>query len=295
MPLSAAPAVVRACEVLHHLARHPAESFSVSELARAVGLPRATCDTVLMALAEGGLVSRRADDLRYGLGTGCIALGDAARTANPLLRAAAVEADELARTLAACGAVSTRDRDASSVAEVFDHGPPFGLRAQVGQSIPHVPPFGAVYVAWDARDADAWLARGSLDDGEREQYRRALAEVRRRGFSVTISSGRRPELEAAISTLAAQPAERRALRRRDELMAGFAHSEYLATDVAGDATLRVSHMAAPVFDRQGRAVASMLLLGPDYEISAAELRSRGDALVRAAARATERAGGRDPA
>jgi DNA-binding IclR family transcriptional regulator len=296
VPLTAAPAVVRACEVLHHLAGHPSESFTVSELARALGLPRATCDTVLMGLAEGGLVTRRADDLRYELGLSCIALGDAARIANSILRAAATEAEQLARALVACAAVSTRHGDGSSVAEVFDFGPTFGPRAHVGQSIPHSPPFGAVYVAWDPADAEQWIARAGslLDDDERARFLHALAEVRQRGFSVTISSRRRPELEAVISKLAVQPDEQQAQRARDELMAGFAHSEYLATEVEDDTTLRVSHMAAPVFDRQGRAVASILLLGPDYEIDAAELRARGDALIRAAARATQHAGGRPP-
>ena len=60
------------------MALHPTESFSVSALARELEVPRATCDTVLMGLAEGGLVVRRDDDLRYELGPSCIALGDAA-------------------------------------------------------------------------------------------------------------------------------------------------------------------------------------------------------------------------
>ena len=295
MPLTPAPAVVRACEVLHHLAGHPTESFSVSEIARELGVPRATCDTVLMGLADGGLVTRRAGDLRYELGLSCIALGDAARIANPVLRAAGIEAEQLACSLVACAAVSTRRGDASSVAEVFDYGPTFGLSAQVGQSIPHLPPFGAVYIAWDPVDAEQWIARAgsSLDEDERLRYRRAVAEVRHRGYSVTVWSRRRPELEATLTKLTVQPNELQAQRARDELMARFAHSEYLATDL-DDATMRVSHMAAPIFDRQGRAVASILLLGPDYDIEPAELRSRGVALVRAAARATEQAGGHSP-
>ena len=178
----------------------------------------------------------------------------------------------------ACAAVSARHGDSSSVTEAFDFGPPFGPRAQVGQSIPHLPPFGAVYVAWDPHDAEQWIERASLSEGERSRYLRALAEVRERGFSVTIASSRRPELAAAISTLAVQPGERHARQARDEVMSALAHSEYLAADLDADATLRVSHLAAPVFDRQGRAVASILLLGPEYEISATELRARGDAL-----------------
>ncbi|MBM3661218.1 MAG: helix-turn-helix domain-containing protein, partial [Actinobacteria bacterium] len=65
MPINPSPAVLRAADVLEHLAARPDEAFSVSELAREVGMPRATCDAVLLALAERALVDRRDPDLRY--------------------------------------------------------------------------------------------------------------------------------------------------------------------------------------------------------------------------------------
>src|SRR6187397_2073045 len=121
MPITPSPAVERACDVLRHLARHPDESFSVSVLAKELAIPRATCDAILQALAEGAFVIRADDDLRYRLGPSCIAVGDAARLANSNLRAAAAEAAQLARDLAACAAVSVRDGQESRVAEVFDY------------------------------------------------------------------------------------------------------------------------------------------------------------------------------
>jgi DNA-binding IclR family transcriptional regulator len=296
LPINPSPAVQRACEVLRHLARHPDESFSVSGLAKELAIPRATCDAILQALAEEAFVVRADDDLRYRLGPSCIAVGDGARLANSSLRATAAEAGQLARELAACAAVSVRVGQESRVAEVFDFGPPFGPRAQVAQSIPHDPPFGAVYVAWDEHDADAWIERAgqTLSRAERDRYRRALAEVRHRGYSVNIASPRRPELVDALSTLVSQPGAEQARRTRDEVIAELVHSEYLATDLDAIATLRVSHMSAPVFDRAGRAVASILLLGPEFDVTPAEVRARGEQLVRAAQRATASAGGRAP-
>ncbi|MFD0853583.1 MarR family transcriptional regulator, partial [Actinomadura adrarensis] len=102
MPINPSPAVLRANRLLWHLARRPAESYSISELARMTGIPRASCDSVLQALADCGLVVRREPELRYALGDFCIALGDAAREANPVLHAAGREAEELARRLSAC-------------------------------------------------------------------------------------------------------------------------------------------------------------------------------------------------
>ena len=293
MPISPSPAVRRAGDLLGHLARHPTASFSVSELARVVDVPRATCDSILQALAEHGLVYRRSDR-RYELGPSCIALGDAARVANPVLQAASIEADALARSNGSCTAVCVRDADEARVAEVFDFGPPFGAKARVGQSIPLVPPFGAVFVAWDPTDTEQWLARAesTLPELQLERCRRALDAVHRRGYSITVATPRSPALGRAIETLMNTPDADDARRARDELIREMQHSEYLAGDVENDGSIRLTQMSAPVFDRSGRTVAAVMLLGPEYDITTTELRALGDQLVAAAARATAGAGGR---
>jgi DNA-binding IclR family transcriptional regulator len=299
MPIEPSPAVLRAGDVLALLASHPSDAFTVSEVAREVAIPRATCDAILQALAEHRLALRR-DDLRYELGVGCIALGDAARAANPTLRSAGTEAEQLARTLSACTAVSVRIGNESRVSAVFDHGPPFGLRAHVGLAIPLVPPFGAVYMAWSDADRAAWIAhadeerREARDGASANRYRRALDAVRRRGYSVTVAIPRRPHLAEALETLANEPGAVAALEARDELIIEMRHSEYLPTDLDEQSTTRVSQMSAPVFDHAGRVVASILLLGPEYELTNAELQALAAQVVHAAERATKVAGGRPP-
>ncbi len=297
MPIAPSPAVLRAADLLTHLAQHPNRSFSVSDLARVAGIPRATCDAILQALAEKGLLLRRDDDLRYELGHRCIELGDAARAANLVMRAAAAEAEQLARANAACVGVSIRHGNETRTAEVFDFGPPFALRARVGLAISLVPPFGAVYVAWDKRDAEQWLGRaaGALDSNQRDRYQRALEAVRQRGYSVTVATERRPELAHALETLAISPDAAQARRDRDELIHEMMHSEYLAVDIAEGDMMRVSQLSAPIFDHGGRAVASILFLGPDYQLTSTELAGLGVQVVRAAARATANSGGRPPA
>ena len=288
MPISPSPAVLRAGDVLEHLARHPSQAFSVSELARLVDVPRATCDSILQALAEHDLVVRRAGDLRYELGAGCVALGDAARSANSVLRAAGVEAEHLARTMSCAAAVTVRVGDEARVAELFDFGPPFGIRAAVGEAIPLVPPFGAVFVAWDDDDRAAWLARA---DHRPDRWRRALDAVRDRGYSLSIATPRRPEFATILETLATRPDAPDARRVRDELIGEMQHSEYLATDIDDGATIRLTQMSAPIFDGNGRVAAAIMLLGPEYDLTTTELHALGEHVVRAAERATRTAGG----
>jgi DNA-binding IclR family transcriptional regulator len=295
MPITPSPAVLRACELLRHLVEHPNRAFSVSELACAVAVPRATCDAILRALAVQRFVTRSAHDRRYELGPGCIELGEAAQIANPALRAAKVEAERVGRSLGVNVAVSVYDGHAVRVVEVFDFGPLFAVRARVGQTIPLVPPFGAVFVAWNDEDAEAWIARAgdSRDPAERDGYRRALEAIRHRGYSVSLATPM-PALQDRVETLAGAPETEHARWVRDELIRETMHTAYLPADLDAEAVMRVGQISAPVFDRSGRVAASLLVPGPDREISLSDLRVLAGRIVEAATQATHDAGGREP-
>jgi DNA-binding IclR family transcriptional regulator len=286
MPLEPSPAVGRAAELLQHLARQPLHRWSVSELARELGMPRATCDTVLRALGEQGFV-RRDGELRYTLGPACIVVGDAARSANAALRAAAPHAEALARSLSAFSAVTIRDRQETRVTDVFDFGPALGFRARVGEAIQLVPPFGASFVAWDDADAiGAWLARADppLSDEEVRRYRAALDTVRRRGYSVTLMTARQPTLIDALERLREGDAVAR--RERDEAVRHIAHSEYLPAEIDADATMRIAQISSPVFEPDGSVGASIMLLGPAHDVTVADIADLGRWVRDAADQAT---------
>jgi DNA-binding IclR family transcriptional regulator len=298
MALIPSPAVLRACDLLSHLAAHPTRPFSVTELARHLGIPRATCDSLLLGLAERGFVRRDAG-LRYELGSGCIVLGDAARSANPALRTAGVYAQALARAQLSVIAVTIRDGDETRVASVFDFGPAFGIRPRAGDAITLVPPFGASFVAWDnAVQIQAWLDRAqpSLTSAEVARYHSALDAVRARGYSITVGTGRQPELAMALEQLigdaATDDAADEARRVRDEAIRTVTHSEYLAAEVDLRGTTRLTQVSAPVFAPDGTVAASIMLLGPSHDVSAAEIIQLGEMVLVAAGRATQEIGGR---
>jgi DNA-binding IclR family transcriptional regulator len=298
VPLIPSPAVVRACDLLGALAEHPDEALTVSELARRIGAPRATCDSLLLGLAERGLVRRRPDaDRGYELGPQCIALGDAARSVNTALAAAAAHAERLAKEESACVAVTTRDREGTRVAEVFDFGPPFGVRPRAGQSMALVPPFGAALVAWDGELAQrAWLERADppLTDDETGRYRAALDAIRGRGYSMSVSTWRQAVGPDGPERLLRDPSDDDGRRSRAELIGRMAHTEYLAVDVARDASVQLTHLSAPVFDRDGRATAAVMIMGPSHELTGAEVAALGDRLAATATNATHDIGGRPP-
>jgi len=291
MPLTPSPAVLRACDVLAELARHPTERFSVSELARSVGAPRATCDAVLLALADRGLV-HRSSDLRYSLGAACRVLGDAARAARAGLVAIEPLAEELARATSSCVVISSCDGTMTRVERTIDYVPGIAMRARVGESVPLAPPFGAVFVAWSDATIEEWLDRagGALPEDERAHARAALAGVRQRGFAVSTDIVR-PELVNLLVELADALPDLSKLKTRDELIRGLAPSRYLPIDLPTDRPQRVAQITAPVFDSSGTVAYSLMILGPGYDLKPEEIARLGGQLLKAAAEATKKLGG----
>jgi DNA-binding IclR family transcriptional regulator len=195
--------------------------------------------------------------------------------------------------------VTVRDGTQTRVTSVFDFGPAFGIRPRAGDSIAIVPPFGATFVAWEHEtQVGEWLDRADppLTAAEKARYHRALAAVRRRGFSITVTPGRQPELATALRRLLPRP-ETDAGRTRDEAIRVVTHSEYLAAELDPKGTIRLMQLSAPVFQPAGQesptsVAASIMVLGPNHDLRAGEINAFGELILEAAARATEDIGGR---
>lgn len=295
MPINPSPAVLRACDVLAHLASQPEGAFSVSELSREVGMPRATCDAVLLALAERGLVDRREPDLRYSLGPACAVLGDAARAAGALFHRVGPLAEALARETGSCVALSATDGIELRVEHVYDHGPAFGLRTRAGEAVPLAAPFGAVFVAWAPGSAvEQWLdRRPALGEEERAHYRRALAAVRERGYSITVAD-LRPELAEVFEQRVDEPDDADVVAARDLAIRELPHREYLPAELDLAEPRRVNQVSAPVFDRTGRVAIGIMVLGPNYDLGPAEIEVLGEHVLAVSREATDRIGGATP-
>ncbi len=86
----------RAIDLLFHL-HEQAQPRGVSEIARALGLPKSTVHRLLQALARRGLVEPESG--RYAPGAGLVALGLGAQERDPVVAAARPVLDEEARAL----------------------------------------------------------------------------------------------------------------------------------------------------------------------------------------------------
>src|SRR5688500_11080647 len=184
-----APAIDRCVAVLNHLAAHPSEQFSLSELARALDLNKATAHAMLTTLTDAGYLTRDNEQKTYGLGPALIAVGNAALASTPAARLAEPAMAALSADLDLECIASTAIGEEIVILARAGNARPLGINVQPGQRLPLSPPLGTVFVAWSGAEAiDRWLSHLGPEQGEadRERYRQALQTVRERGYSVAL-------------------------------------------------------------------------------------------------------------
>jgi DNA-binding IclR family transcriptional regulator len=183
--------------VLTELSRVPEEQLTLSEIARRVGLGKSSCQGILSALVEDGLLVR-GDHLRYRLGPRLIHFGEAAKLAHEVrgvvTPALTALRDKLGVTVFA---TVPNGRDSVVIATaVADE--PWGIGPRLGQRLPFYPPLGQAYAAWSRPDeVQAWLAQApqALSMKQRRAFLGSLAMVRERRCSITVRPHRTPESE----------------------------------------------------------------------------------------------------
>jgi DNA-binding IclR family transcriptional regulator len=260
-----APSVTRAARLLAELAAHPDDDATLSQLARRLQINKTSCQSLLLALVDEGLVIR-GSDRRYRLGSGLISLGEAAKAS---LRVPELVEPELLGlsgefgVTALSGVRSGHDLVLIATHEVMD---PLGLGIRLGQRLPLQAPFGPVYLAWEAPSAvEAWIARSDppLDHVERDEAHEVLRRVRSRGCSITV---RRPDSQRATAVEpggnSRDPSGPSKSRR--------IHMEYPGPTegVPGWSLLGVG---APVFGRAGEMVCSVAVTAFPFPLGPVEI------------------------
>ena len=265
-------------DVLELLSREQQGVSTLSELARRLEMPRATCNTVVLALVERGYVTRTAEGERYVIGPACIGLGQAA-LAGVSASVAQHDIEELAADTGLLAMTTTRSGNEMVATAIATADRPPALAAALGERVPLRPPFGAAFMAWgSAADVSWWLDRAvpELETDERERYVSALNAIRVRGFSVTVHTAVQHDLAATLTDLVDSDASDEIVRHRDDLLRAMVHSDYLCGDLDMAASYHVAQISAPVFDEQRRPLLLVLLIGPADPISADHVLALGE-------------------
>ena len=286
------PPTERVVTVLDFLARHPHDSFGLSELARRTGLSKPTCLGIATTLADAGYLLRDARDKTYRLGPRLIALG---RTAQESLRVNPAAREEL-RGLSAefdtTAALAAVIEDRITLLELVG---PHDVGVRVGQSYPFAPPVGLMFVLWDDDALRAWLAREPTIPlrTDSDRLERVVRECRESGYLVERMTPGGRRLYALMAGMSSTlPDELRALL--GEMISDIGERVYLRSESAGGRQRSdISVISAPVYDHHGHQ-AMVVSLQVGRALTDAEISKRARGLLAAAGALTARLGGTAP-
>lgn len=276
---------------MNFLANHPTDRFTLSEIAREVGLNKATLHAILGTLVDAGYLVRDDSRKTYGLGPALIALGGAALESNPAVLLARPEMHAVSDELHLDCIASTAVGDEIVILARTSPSRPFGIAIQAGQRLPMAPPLGTVFVAWSSPERiDRWLSLlgPSASKADLKRYREAVDSVRRRGYSVGLEAAVQPRLARTLN----KP-ERRG-RSLEERVRTIRTEEYALVELDHSASYRLNHVGAPVFGPDGRVVIALFLIGFHGDIPSDEVPRYAERLMLAASRVTDSIGGREP-
>jgi DNA-binding IclR family transcriptional regulator len=254
---------------------------------------------MVCTLADAGYLVRHPRDKTYSLGPALIAVGHAAAARQfEAVEFASDQMRGLSEELGLQCVASTTMGDEIVLLASSGESEPFGLRVQVGERLPLAPPFGTVFMAWaPPEEIESWLRRlgPNASASDLERYRRALATIRERGYSLAMEADARRKLGKALAQLDRDVTSAAELRRIVEgLVAELGHEEYILSELETSASYRLAHIAAPVFGPDGRVVLALTLIGFPGQLSAEQVPAQARSLCEAAARVTRSLRGRPP-
>ena len=287
-----APAVERAVAVLNYLASHPGERFTLSEIARDLTLNKATLHAILGALTDAGYLVRENDAKTYGLGAALVALGNSAVASFPAVDTAVPEMQALTDDLGLVCVASAAIHDEIVILARSGMLRPFGINVQPGQRLPLAPPLGTVFVAWSPPDRiDRYLGKvgPAVPKETLESYRRAVAAVRLRGYSVGLEGPPPPPRSPQGRRKTAQHAP-----TLEESVRGVEIEEYALIELDPVASYRLNHIGAPVFGPDGDVTLGLFLIGFAGGIPADRVPEYAARLRAACARVTKAIQGKEP-
>jgi DNA-binding IclR family transcriptional regulator len=259
------------------MAASPGQAFTLSELVRRTGVNVASCHAILNVLTAKGHLARHPANKGYRLAPAMAAIGAATEIGDPLLASARSAAAEIAeRTGFEVLLTARAGADIVGVARsAASRAPSASMR--VGQRVPLTPPYGAIFMAW-ASEADraAWVDPAGADAARRAAHMAVLAQVRARGFQVTLRTPVQGELTRAFAAHDEidDPSQVKAL------LAALTPELYQPEAFGADERYGVDIVSAPIFDAHADVALALSIYAAGRSLLGRDVLELGDDLAR---------------
>lgn len=264
--------------ILDFFADHPDQSFTLTDLVRALRLSRATCHALLAGLVDSGYLYRT-HDKSYVIGPRLVAIGRIANEHFSPLQVAQPEMRALADEYGAICSAFFREKDEIVVRSRAASISQLGFSIPQGARMQLRPPFAAAHYAWSpATEAQAWMDR--IDppptSAQREQMMKGMVFARQHGFLFGARNLSVPTLEDTPEQLFRG--------QRDE------YPTTVEAELDPARQYRLAFVIAPVFDARQQVAFTLGLMGFTEIVPGAAVQAMGRALREACDRITTFAG-----
>ncbi len=285
---------IRAVKILNFLSANPLESFGLSELARRLGMNKATCLSVGRTLVAYGYLVQNEETKTYGLGPALAAVGNAANERFPVMEHANAILKKLSRE-AGCGAMATVLVGDQQLV-IGRHGIPDPLNSisRIGLTVPLMPPFGACFVAWSSpAELGRWLEMvdtpKAADDSN--AHRELVSSIRSRGFEIYRDSKLSRRLQNALNNSGRDPESEVIKNEINNTMQVLSDSDYFVREINDETVYPVMGISSPVLNAEGRTEIVLGIHGFRWELTGREIKAKADCLMSAVKETTEAIGG----
>lgn len=275
------PPTERVIAIVELLGSQPGRTFSLAEIARELGISRATGHAILAALTAHGWVLRDPATAGYSCGPAIASLARPAsdRMFHGILR-------ELADSTAAPTFLARRE---ANTIVVVDRVGEFasGLRIDRGLRTPLVAPFGRDYIAFSAaRSQRAWLRGiGTPSAALTRRITAVINEIHERGYVVERLSREYIQVYTALRALGGDAEPDAITARLARAFADLTVIDVLSAELTDNSTHNIATISAPILDEDGVASLSVTA-APFATLAAADVEKLGEQ-VKAAARRIE--------
>ncbi|HEX7852784.1 MAG TPA: MarR family transcriptional regulator [Sphingobium sp.] len=260
------PGVGRVVSIINFIADHPGQSFTLTDIVRALRLSRATCHALLGGLVEAGYLFR-ASDKSYVLGPALIAMGETAKAnfsasqvAQPEMRALADRYDAICALCCLEGYDAViRDR-----ASAYSH---VGHATVRGAHLPLLAQFASVFFVWSSTtDVNAWLDAHEVvpRPEQREAMSKGIDVIRQQGFGVAVRTDDAPGIVSSLE--------------REAGVQMLEKSMVPLFEIDPDADYLPSYVQAPIYDSRRRVPYVIALSGFKSHVTGRELVEIGAAV-----------------
>jgi len=200
-PPQGAQAALRAVRLLKLFTNERPE-MSLAELSRASGLNKTTTHRLLRALQSEALIDRNPATSTYSLGAGLMALGVQALASSDLRRRVRPVLRSLARETGETATLEVPFEDSMLILDEVSGSHVLGSAGNIGTRWPiHATSTGKVWLAFDDSGIDRLDQKlkplTSNTVVQKDDFQPQLAEIRRRGYAITID-----ELEDGFTAVA---------------------------------------------------------------------------------------------